>query len=101
MIESWNHLTVISIEFVYDIWIIEVFRVPIEETTDWWLVLTEMCNHSSVYERIIWRFMSCCFSQNINGERNDLGYTQRSSTVMYKALFLFLIAPYQKTCYIL
>jgi len=54
MIESWNHLTVISIEFVYDIWIIEVFRVPIEETTDWWLVLTEMCNHSSAYERILW-----------------------------------------------
>jgi len=53
MIESWNHLAVIFIEFVYDIWIIEVFRVPIEETTDWWLVLTEMCNHRSVHESIL------------------------------------------------
>ena len=38
--------------------------------------------------------MSCCFSQNINGERNDLGYTQQSITIAYKALFLFLIATY-------
>ena len=38
--------------------------------------------------------MGRCFSQNINGERNDLGYTQQSITVAYKALFLFLIAPY-------
>jgi hypothetical protein len=42
MIESWNHLTVISIELVYDIWIVKVFRIPIEETTGWWLALTEM-----------------------------------------------------------
>jgi hypothetical protein len=47
MIESWDHLAVIFVEFVYDVWIIEVFRVPIEETADWWLVLTEMCNHDA------------------------------------------------------
>jgi hypothetical protein len=54
MIESWNHLTVIFIEFVYDIWIIKVFRVPVEETTSLLLVLTEMYNHRSVYESILW-----------------------------------------------
>jgi hypothetical protein len=34
MIESGDYLAVIFVEFVYDVWIIEVFRVPIEETAD-------------------------------------------------------------------
>jgi hypothetical protein len=42
-------------KYCYNIWIIKVFRVPVEETTDWWLVLTEMGNHRSVYESILWR----------------------------------------------
>jgi hypothetical protein len=53
MIESWDNLAVIFVELVYDVWIIEVFRVPIEETADWWLVLTEMCNHRRIHKSVL------------------------------------------------
>ena len=54
VIESRNHLTVVPIEFIYDIWIIKVFRVPIEKATYRWLILAQMRNHGCINERILW-----------------------------------------------
>lgn len=55
VIKSRNHLTVVSTEFIYDIWIIEVFRVPIEEATYRRFILVQMRDHGCINESILWR----------------------------------------------